>query len=504
MKKLIVTGFILAISGCGGGGSPSDPVSTIATTTTSTVLAAPVVERQYFLEKSELLPDLRPYFDQLCGNDTQVGDFLVVDLEGNGKNDFVISLWCGLNQSLYGTAYNGPVKNTLIIVKQKNDGTFYVANQEYFGKDIVPMSGAGGTGAIAYGDFNNDGKVDVAFARHKEDGRSLVIYQDGTTNFSAYPQVLMSTKTGYELQTIPYYLVNNTVQVFKNYNNIDEIVVGGNNFAYVNNTWIRKGDFTYFDNSSTTFNKNGSNYLLSQIGDNENFGVMLSKQTSTGFKSISKFSLGAIGYANFYDPNFGNSGPIKQTLVNIKGEYWFWTAITNSCYAGSKGDTSTFFVIIEGVRLKNYIEGKTYVYGVDIINHDYVGRVMKVVTQGDSIVSMDWDSEVITYNKNIECVNVNMDNNIDYVVNRWLDNTNNPLNVTTNPYVYLNNGLQNVKVSDSKFPTASGLYKGQTSYLIDINNDGKPDLVYLPGEFKDKNYSGPVRIQIFVADKLLD
>lgn len=500
MKKLIVAGFVLALAGCGGGGSQnSTPSANVS------ALSVPVVDRPYFIDKSELMPDLRPYFDKLCGNDTQVGDFLVIDFNGDGLKDIVMSLWCDLSwdRTLVGTPYNGPIKNTLLLIKQKSDQTFYVANQEYFGKDIVPLSGAGGPGLMTYGDYNNDGKIDFAFARSKEDGRMYVNLPDGTSNWSAYPQVLMSTPTGFELQTLPYYYVNNQIVSVKNYNGVDEIIVGGNKFTYINNSWIQTGVFPMSGIATVSFSKNNTNYILTEINNRDVMGLSLNRVDRNGINEIDNFLLGSISLAKFSDPT-GRDPSTTQHLVNIKGENWMWVSLQSSCSAGTVGNKNIFYVIVEGVPIKNYDPNKVYVYGTDIHNYDYVGRLLKITIDNEKISSIDWVGENITYNKDIVCVDVNNDGVIDVVVNRWLDNTYNPLNQTTNPYVFFNLGTQYVKVQDVKFPSASSTFHGQNTNVYDLNNDGKLDLFYTPGGYKDSNYKGPVKIQYFTGEKSLD
>ena len=486
----------MAIAGCGGGSTNTAPTASIASLLTT--------ERPYFVDKTDTMPDLRPYFDKLCGNDTQVGDFLVIDFNGDGLSDIVMSLWCDMSwdRSLVGTAYNGPIKNTLLLIRQKSDHTFYIANQEYFGKDIVPLSGAGGPGLMTYGDYNNDGKVDFAFARSKEDGRKYVTLADGTSNWATNPQVLMSTPTGFELQTLPYYFVNNTIVGTKNYNGVDEIIIGGRKFSYINNAWIMTGELPSAS-VSNVFTKNNNQYMLTNVDDRNIMGLSLYRIDKNGYTVINSYILGNISYAKFTDPA-NTAAETSQQIATINGETWLWGSLQGSCNAGMSGNKNIFYILAQGVPIKNYDPNKTYVYGTDIMNYDFVGKLLKVTIDGETITSIDWVGDTITYNKDILCVDVNKDGNVDVIVNRWLDNTYNPINQTTNPYVFFNIGSQYVRVPDNRFPQASNTFHGQNTNFFDLNNDGKLDLIYTLGGFKDKNYTGPVRIQLFLADKTLD
>lgn len=505
MKKIFVTCAILALYGCGGGDTSSVPnIEPISGNTFGTQ-----IEGQYYVDQSENFPDLRPYYEKMCGNKTMVGDFVVADLDNDGFNDIIVRLWCdlnGWNPSLMGTPYTGEIKNTLVIIKQKPNQTFYIANQEYFGKDIISLDGGGGTGSNAVGDFNGDGKIDIVFANHKEDGRSPLIYQDGTSNFSSYGQVLMSTQNGFAIQTLPGYGINTVVSVIKNSNNKDDIIIGGRQLSYINNNWITTNSLPWSDQSSIGYKIDNSTYLFTRIDDNSKFGVMLSKETSNGYEVVSRFILGDMSYINFYFPNGGYS---RQQVSKIKDEYWFWSAFGSSCYRNTIGNITTIYTVLEGIRLKEYSEEKLYVYGVDnnydltgkilINNYDYVGKVLKVTLTDNVITAIDFDAIDITYPKDIQCIDTNKDGKIDYFVNRWLDNTYNPLNTTTNPYVFLNSGTNYNKVSDEKFPSTSTLYYGQVTHLADINKDGLLDLIYLPGGFKDNSYNGPIKIKLYIA-----
>lgn len=504
MKKLVAASVILSLAGCGGGGGSSPSTTSSNTVTTLSV----VPEKKYFNEKVDAFPDLRPYFDQLCGNDTVVGHFYPVDINSDGLKDIVMSLSCNLNGQLVGTAYNGSVRNTLIILRQKSDNTFYVANQEYFGKDIVALSGAGTIGMVAVGDFNKDGKLDIALAFQKEDGRAYVQLSNGTTTWDAHPQVLMSTSKGLELQTLPYYFTNNYVKVVKNQDGIDEIVVGGYKFTYVKNEWVLTGDYNWVDRSATPFKTNGKEYMFTQyyntLGSEYQLGFMLSRQSTNGYVTTSKLSLGKLQTAKYYDPRFGQYGYETKYLINLKGEYWLTPSIADSCYVETKNNITTMLVMFEGYKLKGYNEGQLLTFDVDFKNYDYVGKLLKVTIEGETVKSFDWVGDAITYNLNIGCQDLDNDSNGDFFVNRWLDNTYNPLKVTQNPYVYYYNAGYYYKVDDAKFPVSPSYYRGQLTHFADMNGDGKLDLIYYPTAMIDSSYKGPVKLQLYNGDKPLN
>lgn len=483
------------------------------TQSVSTSNLKPVVEDTlFFTDDSDKFPDLRFYYDKMCGNATQVGHFLQVDLDHDGLKDIVMTLWCDLNgyaKHLFATPYTGPIPNTLLILKQKQDKTFYVANKEYFNEEIVPLNGGGTNGLITSGDYNNDGKVDVAFAFNKEDGRAFVKLPNGTTTWDAYPQVLMSTPKGFELQTVPLYFTNNYIHTIKNANHQDELLVGGNKFIYKNNKWQHVDDFYKYANfglSTVNYQLNNTQYIFTDVYEptfTKDFGLALYKVTDSGYTLLHRFVLNKLTMVEWYDPQQKQFGASLQPVITLNNKNYLTPAFANACYAGTKNNVSTFYALFHGIEINNYVPGQRLTLGVDFSWSQFIGRIVKISVVNENITNVETVTGNISYSREVVCHDVNNDQTLDFFVNRW-HTTDGFLQDQTNPAVFLNKNNTFVKIADDKFIQAPKTIQLLYSYMVDMNQDGLLDLVYTTHGIVDQTYKGPIRLQVYTAKRTLE
>ena len=119
-----------------------------------------------FAESPVLLPDLRPKYDLLCGNNTSAQTLDLVDLNADGRKDILVGLWCGVPS---GTETHAPTIGGLVAFTQNTDKTFVDSTMSLFGSELVAIEKPFEN--IVY-DFNNDGYEDVFMTMSREDGRA--------------------------------------------------------------------------------------------------------------------------------------------------------------------------------------------------------------------------------------------------------------------------------------------------------------------------------------------
>ena len=479
MKKSILI-LSLVLAGCGGGGDGTSPIS--APTIAPAVAVAPI---------DNTFPDMRNIFSKLCGNSTVVQTLEKVDLNNDGRPDIILGAWCDLNgQKLagwpIGSLYNGPVPNSVIALLQKADGTFEIGNQQLFGSDIMALEGTWPSPAI--GDFNNDGRPDLAFSTNKEDGRSPVTFSDGTNNFTSHIQILLSSPNNtYKLHTIGEPTVSARLHIIKD--NLNQDVLVFNDVAYkYTNKWT-----TYSYNSIisklTLFAHNSSNYIVSAIYNNTQLGIKLMKQINNVWTDLDQFLFPNMRLVETYDAKYGVNGYTKQNLITINDVDWLIPSITSGCVISNSNNEKTIALIFEGIKLSKKYTGQLLEFGYDL--GPYIGQIMLINIQNEKMISITSPSDlsVDKYFAQI-CANVNNDNLQDIIITRWNDG------VGAIPYIFINNNGTFAPVSLSKLPTSPEYYKGNSSFFADLDNDSKVDLIYYPLLGVKPDYTGEIRLKL--------
>ncbi|MDA7591187.1 VCBS repeat-containing protein, partial [Pseudomonadales bacterium] len=116
-----------------------------------------------------------------------------IDVNSDGKLDLVFHFWSGLS-GLSSELLDSPPPDFLKIYVQSETGGFEDKTQEILG-EIKPSLG-GASRHVVKGDFNNDGKEDLAYAINYEDARLV----DDPADLSAQLAALLSTASGYEIR----------------------------------------------------------------------------------------------------------------------------------------------------------------------------------------------------------------------------------------------------------------------------------------------------------------
>lgn len=468
MKKLILM-LSLVLAGCGGGGgSPTTAPSTPAAV----------------VSNDNIFPDMRGIFSKLCGNSTLVQTLQNVDLNNDGRTDIILGAWCGLPEQKVGSVYNGPVVNSVIALLQKSDGTFEIGNQQIFGTDILALEGSWPAPAI--GDFNNDGRPDMAFSTNKEDGRAPVTYSDGTNNFTSHIQVLLSSPNNmYTLHTIGDPTVSARLHVMKDNTNQDILVFNDIAYKYTNK-WISY-PYTSIMDKLTMYAQNNINYIVSAIYSNPDLGFKLMKQINNVWTVIDSFLFPKMLLVDTYDAKYGTNGYTKQLLITINNTDWLIPSIGSGCVINNTATEKTIALTFEGIKLNKRYNGQLLEFGSDL--GPYVGQIMLINIQNDKIVSVTTPSELsVDKYFALICANANNDNLQDIIITRWGERET--------PYIFINNNGVFTKVLTNNLPVSPDYYYGNSSFFADINNDGKVDLIYYPLLGVKPDYTGEIRLML--------
>ena len=113
----------------------------------------------------------------------------VLDIDQDGLKDIVVHFWAGTQDD----QKIGITPNFLKVFRLKPDLTFEDYTMTILGAEQVDLGGASRNIEVA--DFNDDGKLDVAFNTNQEDGR----VDDGSGVSDGQLAVMLSTPEGYEI-----------------------------------------------------------------------------------------------------------------------------------------------------------------------------------------------------------------------------------------------------------------------------------------------------------------
>ena len=113
----------------------------------------------------------------------------VIDIDQDGLKDIVVHFWAGTQDD----QKIGITPNFLKVFRLKPDLTFEDYTMTILGAEQVDLGGASRNIEVA--DFNDDGKLDVAFNTNQEDGR----VDDGSGVSDGQLAVMISTPEGYEI-----------------------------------------------------------------------------------------------------------------------------------------------------------------------------------------------------------------------------------------------------------------------------------------------------------------
>jgi hypothetical protein len=170
----VVALLVTALAGCGGGSSPDpdgmglrsgsgveiDPPATPAGSAENGASNAP--EAGYFA--SAPMAVIRIADPNACF----LSLLSALDLDGDGRKDLAIHGWC--NQWGLPAGFDGPTPDAFHAYLNRQTG-FEPGNRTVFGRDSMSLGGASRKVSVA--DLNGDGRLDLAYAINREDGRPI-------------------------------------------------------------------------------------------------------------------------------------------------------------------------------------------------------------------------------------------------------------------------------------------------------------------------------------------
>lgn len=465
-------------------------------------IAVAMNEGKYFAEISGAFPDLAPLFSKLCGYNSLVQTTVAVDLNKDGRKDLILDAWCDLNgqglSDLMGTPYNGSIPNTLILLLQQNDGSYVLANKQLFGSDLISFAGPGN---LAVGDLNNDGFIDIVVAPSKEDGRNPVSYQDGTNNYTAPTQVLLSKSDGtYVISNVGPPTPGGSRLIIKDDKNHDMLVFDGYAYKYVNEVWELQpyttyyGPLAFFDQNKTIYSINS--LVESPLNDtNFLFGLRLAKQNADqSWGQVDLYAISSMKKVPTVNLVGQTLESTNQFLTTIGGQDWLIPSIAQGCMLNG----NTFLGLLEGIPLDTpYASGQ--VLSFNNLMQRYTSQLLLVQIQDEKFSSVFvLPGGTVPNNFYLSCQDVNMDGKNDIVVTRWGDG------IPVVPYIYLASGNSYIFSPPDRFPTPPSNYRGISSYVVDMDDDGLSDIIYLPILGMQPGYSGSVNLKFFKGIKALN
>lgn len=460
-KNILATTVLGALAACGGGGGGDQTRSTSVSAITP---IEQVVENGYF--SSQPVASISVSDANACWT-----QFVTpIDMDGDGKKDFAMHFWC--NQWNMPSGFDGPTPNTFKAFLSK--GTQYSnGNNQLFGTEEVSLGGA--TRKVVIADFNNDGRMDLAYAVNREDGRPI-----GNSISLASAQATVVTSKSNNLYSIDRLGPANwyhAVDVYQTAPNTKSVVFhtnsNGISFSNSNGNWISDFESLPFLNGLTyRFMKSSpskvSDDLIITVGQSDATSLDVYMKKNSGWQK-------GVGYAPQVTTNAvpviaWNGDPFMGNRIDIGTNSYTGAGFDDSCLIKRSPTSQAMFIgKFSGRKLPQGYSGQT----VKETDMPLVYELMafEVVSGNLQKVDLGLDtplgSEFFNF---IECTDVNGDGYDDIVISIQRN--------SGIPVVYLNNKNNKfLKLSQSFFaniPSASDVAR---SILSDMDGDGISDLV---------------------------
>jgi len=479
MKKLCVLSA-LSLTACGGGGGSSPTNTTSATTPPSAVSPQEVV---YYKEAKNLIPSLSLYYNKTCNREANSFMIPAIDANKDGRKDLFIVLWCGAPTS----DYNGPVKNTVISLIQNNDGSFRLGNQELFGREFIEITGSMGEGAdVGVGDFNGDGKEDIAFTPSLEDGRKFVVYPTGGHNWETNMTILMSKPDGgYRVDVVGDNATYESIAIIKGKDR-DTFHSGGRIWSYENERWTSKTLTYQVDRTAVFFD----NYLTMNVYDGKTIGWQIGTlDNNYNYSRTEYLPLSDLKPVKVYNDTI--KGDTTESLATIDGVDYLMPGFNSICtLPGSNSGEFTIMAEFQAIKLNEKYTGQKLEWTTpgkngNVTWDNYITRIIAYKVNNGKVTKLNIPelNKDITNTHYFNCTDMNADNRKDLMVYRWGHKQEKPV-------VFLSTATGYLEVPASRVPEITTLYAGHNVLATDLDNDGKTEILYGPGLGYKKDYAG--------------
>ena len=458
-----------------------------------------------FAESPVLLPDLRPKYDLLCGNNTSAQTLDLVDLNADGRKDILVGLWCGVPS---GTETHAPTIGGLVAFTQNTDKTFVDSTMSLFGSELVAIEKPFEN--IVY-DFNNDGYEDVFMTMSREDGRAnpwdlvdniknAVVMSNGDGSYSLL-------RTGCILPCGTGYLV---YEMDNESSGIDIVTApigyGGSREVWrYSDTWQRlstlSGDLA---SGAMVFFKRTASELASlrlsiSYRVNGVTGIRLFKRADQLSDWIEKDAWNQ-SFDNVFSAPVANwNGDISTWPITVSdGEYYAGGTFEYGCEMAVQSDSNLNLVYLEtAYQLDDYVEGVDIVEGQGM---RWVYRLFGFSATDTSLtpepIELQGSVDLTDRPYRMSCEDVNGDGRDDIVVATW--------GYETHPHVYINIGENKFSlIREEMWPPMADALKNSQPVYADVDGDDIPDVIYFSGASVAYSNSPEIRYEVHFATEAM-
>ncbi len=441
-------------------------------------IGATAASNEVFAATPILLPDLRPKYELLCGNQTSAQTLDLADLNGDGRKDIVVGLWCAIPP---GTVTHEPVVGGLLAFTQNADGSFVDRTNALFGSELPSIEKPFEN--VVY-DFNDDGYDDIFMTQSREDGRAdpwdardnienAIVMSNGDGTYSilrdgcndpcgtGYNSHAMDNEVG-GIDVVTQSIGAGAVQVWR-YTNEWEYISNLDNsggLVFFNRTDPELATLVY--SSASRVDGVPAVNLYTRINPNDAWNKVdtLSMQADTTI-------------ATTWTAWNGDAGPIDIRVLD--GQYYLGGSYEYGCEITTQADTDLNLVYLNtSYMLDSYYDGMDIVEGRDM---KWIYKLFGFSAKDGNLTSIPiiLQAPVALTDKpyRLHCEDVNQDGRDDIIVATWGDETH--------PHIYINTGGNNFSlVREELWPPITDALKSAQQKYADVNGDEIFDIVSFP------------------------
>lgn len=415
-----------------------------------------------------------------------------VDMDGDGKKDLAMHFWCNKWDAPIG--FDGPTLDIFKVYLNRGD-RFEDGTIQLFGSEAVSLGGA--TRKVVQADFNSDGKIDLAYAVNREDGRPIgENITVAETQATVVTSTMNSTYSIDRLGDAAWYHAVDTYQTSASTRSV--VFQGFSNklpqmFSNSHDTWLRDSE-NLPNLSGLTFR-----FLKSSLDQSkDDIVITVGQNDATQLEIYTKSPTDWIKGDGFYPkvdqrtiPLIGwNGDQFLANRIEINGNSYTGAGFDDSCLLKRYPNESSIFIgKFSGRRLPEGYSGQTLKETELPIEFDLMafeplnGNLNKINLNLTPAISEEFFNFIY-------CDDINLDGYDDIVLSMQ--------RIGGTPDIYLNNknGGFN-RMPQTIYPTGIATNGESRAILSDLDNDGISDLILF------ELFTSPKVINIYKGNKRL-